>query len=217
MTSTGGAPARDGRNRSEQGWALLRQWWSTRAQRRRLSRAQQKLWRQIAELERTHTSLSDPRGRALGEYCGIRLWEYWITTPSGEGPVDGVKASCDTASNMVSTQRATLTRMAAGGLLLGPLGAVLSLGFQKKDVQDHRELYLLIEAPTFASVVECPAQEGAKARKFAVLVNLAASTVEQTRAARPAQLAQVEADLSRVRSLELAVRTSATGAETHSE
>lgn len=168
------------------------------------------------ELERTHASLNDPRGRFLGEYCGIKLWEFWISTPSGEGPVDGAKATCDTASNMVVTQRATLTRMATGGLLLGPLGAVLSLGFQKKDVQDHRELYLLIEAPTFASVVQCPASQGAKARKFAVAVNLAASTVEQSRQGRPAQLAQIEADLTRVRSLELAIRSDRSGSETGS-
>jgi hypothetical protein len=111
----------------------------------------------------------------MAEYRGVKLWELWVSTPIGQGPALGVRATCDVASSLVVTQRATLTRMATGGLLLGPLGAVLLLGFQKKNIEDHRELFLLIEAPRFAGIIQCPSREEAKARRFAMAINLAAS------------------------------------------
>jgi hypothetical protein len=182
---------------------------SPQSRQRQSRRAQRDLARQVATLEKTRAELTDARGKFVAQYRGVKLWECWISTPTGEGPVEAVRATCDTASNMVVSQRATLTRMAAGGLLLGPLGAILSLGFQKKQVEDHRELYLLIESPVFACLVQCPPDEGAKARRFSMAVNLAASTSASTQEAIPARLAQVEADLARVKALEIEVRSSA--------
>jgi hypothetical protein len=196
-------------------WLLLSEYVASRSpdspqtRQRQLRRAQRDLHAQIAELERTRSHLSDPRGQFILEYRGIRLWEFWVSTPTGEGPVAHARATCDTASNMVVSQRATLTRMATGGLLLGPLGAILSLGFQKKQVEDHRELYVLVEAPTFAGLIQCPPDEGAKARKVAMAINLAASTSIESQQIRPEQLAQVESDLARVRALAVEVQSSA--------
>jgi hypothetical protein len=178
---------------------------SPQTQQRLLRRAQRDVWSQIAKLEKVRAELTDPRGRFVAEYRGVKLWELWLTTPTGAGPTLGARATCDAASNLVVTQRATLTRMAAGGLLLGPLGAVLSLGFQKKNVEDHRELYLLIEAPTFAGVVQCPPQDGATARRFAMAINLASSTSSEVLEQRPGQLAQIEAQLASLRTRELAL------------
>jgi hypothetical protein len=176
---------------------------SPQTQQRLVRRAQRDVWSQIARLKKVKSDLTDPRGQFVAEYRGVKLWELWVSTATGEGPTLGAKATCDAASNLVVTQRATLTRMAAGGLLLGPLGAVLSLGFQKKNVEDHRELYLLIEAPTFAGFVQCPPQDGAKARRFAMAINLAASTSEDVILKRPGQLAEVEAALVSLRAREL--------------
>jgi hypothetical protein len=196
-------------------WLFITAYAATRApdspqsRQRQLRRAERNLATQVAALEKTRAVLSDPKGEFVTQYRGVKLWEYWVSTPTGEGPVEAVRATCDTASNMVVSQRATLTRMAAGGLLLGPLGAILSLGFQKKKVEDHRELYLLIESPVFASLVQCPPDEGLKARRFAMAVNLAASISASAQEAIPERLAQVEAELARVKALEIEVRSSA--------
>lgn len=142
-------------------------------------------------LQRTRSGLADPKGQFLAGYHGINLWEFWVSTPTGEGHVAEARATCDTASNMVVSQRATLTQMATGGLLLGPLEAILSLGFQKKKVEDYRELYVLIESLSCAGLGECPPDVGAEARKFVKAVNLAASSSIASQALRVEQVALV--------------------------
>lgn len=142
-------------------------------------------------LQRTRSGLADPKGQFLAGYHGINLWEFWVSRPTGEGHVAEARATCDTASNMVVSQRATLTRIAAGGLLLGPLGAILSLGFQKKKMEGYRELYVLIESLSWAGLVECPPDEGAEACKFVKAVNLAASSSIASQALRVEQVALV--------------------------
>jgi Short C-terminal domain len=78
----------------------------------------------------------------------------------------------DTAGNLAIGKRATLTRMATGGLLLGPLGAVIGgAGFKKDKQYDTWELYLLVEAPEFESIGEFEPQYGAQVREFAVDVH----------------------------------------------
>jgi hypothetical protein len=69
----------------------------------------------------------EPRGRKLATFQKHTLYEHAIVTTNGEANLDGVHAEVDTAGNLTTKSRATLTRMAAGGLLLGPLGSILSL------------------------------------------------------------------------------------------
>ena len=62
--------------------------------------------------------------------------------------------------------------MAAGGLLFGPIGAVVAgAGFKKDREHDARELYLLVETPDFASIGEFEPRHGAQVREFTVDVN----------------------------------------------
>jgi len=62
--------------------------------------------------------------------------------------------------------------MAAGGLLLGPLGALVAgAGFKKDRQYDMRELYLLVEAPAFASIGQFNPDTAAQVREFAFDVN----------------------------------------------
>ena len=89
--------------------------------------------------------------------------------------------------------------MAAGGLVLGPLGAVLSLGFKKHKVDDQRELYLMIETPNFATVVQCPPNQGLTAREFAAAVVSAGLNADRVAAARPQQIADATQRLEALR------------------
>jgi hypothetical protein len=99
------------------------------------------------------------------------LYHDRLQTPHGtayfsDGPV---RATVDTAGNLAVGRRATLTRMAAGGLLFGALGAVVAgAGFKKDKRYDERELYLLVEAPKFASIGEFEPEYGAQVREFTV-------------------------------------------------
>lgn len=104
----------------------------------------------------------------------FKLYTDRLQTPHGiayfrDGPV---AATVDTAGNLAVGRRATLTRMAAGGLLFGSLGAIVAgAGFKKDRVHDARELYLLIESPNLLSVGEFDPSKGAALRDFAVRIN----------------------------------------------
>lgn len=171
---------------------------AVRVAEKALAREQRQLAKSIRSAERELAELKDPKGRLLASYQGCLLHEMWISTPQGSGPVDGATAACDSASNLVVKSRATLTRMAAGGLVLGPLGAVLSLGFKKHKTEDHRELYLLVEATTFASVTQCPSEDGLKARQFAAAVTSAGLNAGAIVSARPAAIAAATDRLDRL-------------------
>ena len=143
--------------------------------------------------------LEDDRGELLTSYGGVSLYERFIETPGGSGPLIGVAAACDSAGELVTSQRATLTRMAAGGLALGGLGAILSLGFQKRSVDDQRELYLIIEGPGVAHVAQLAPDEGHRARQFAATVNAHALGAASAEAQRPARIEMVSQRLEELR------------------
>jgi hypothetical protein len=174
-----------------------------RAADRGVSSAERARTRRIAALEGQLRELGDRRGRRLGDFGGCVLHEFVLITPGGEVPLDEVEASVDTAGNLSVTKRATLTRMAAGGLLLGGLGAVLSLGFQKKEQQDTRELYLLLDAGPASVVIQAVPDAGPEVRRFASQVNAAAFDVAARRARRQQEFAAARdehADVSADRS-----------------
>lgn len=153
----------------------------------------------IAAVDRRIVALEDPRGRRIDAFGPVTLHELRIITPAGEASLDGVEATVDSAGNLSETKRATLTRMAVGGLVLGPLGAVLALGFQKKRTVDHRELYLLIEAGPASCVLQVKPDTGAAVRAFAVQVNAAATGVARARGRIVADLAAARAELAATR------------------
>ncbi len=131
----------------------------------------------------------DERGRRLGTCHGVTLFERAIATPQGTVSLVGVRAEVDTAGNVAVTNRATLTRTVAGGLLAGPVGAVVGgAGFKKTKQIDTRELYLRIEAPTLSCVVPCPPDEGVQVRSFAAAVTTAASRASIEAPQRPERI-----------------------------
>lgn len=150
----------------------------------------------VRRAQLTLAQLVDPDGKKLGSYGGMALYERAIRTPNGRGSLIGTSATVDTAGNLAVTNGPTLTRMAAGGLLLGPLGMLGSLAFQKTKKYDVRELYLLVETAELSSVVKCPADDGMKARSFAAKINTAAKQAEAIEAARPQQIQEAQKALA---------------------
>jgi hypothetical protein len=83
--------------------------------------------------------------------------------------------------------------------VLGSLGAVLALGFQKKQTHDDRELYLLIEAGPASCVLQVKPDAGAAVRAFAVQVNARARGIMRIRAQVGAELTDARAQLAATR------------------
>lgn len=166
-----------------------------RAAEQNLKKATKNYKRQIDAAQQRLASLKDSRGKKLAAFQKHTLYEHAIVTPNGESNLDGVSAEVDTAGNLTTKSRSTLTRMAAGGLLLGPLGAILSMGLKKTKEVDKRELYLLVDAPSAPSVVQCPPDQGLRAREFAMKVNAAASAEVAYRERLPTMLEQARQQL----------------------
>jgi hypothetical protein len=117
--------------------------------------------------------------RTIASYRGkdgsVSLTAMTITTAQGTFNLDpSVNAIVDTAGNLATSSRTTFTRVAAGGLLFGPVGAIVGGVAKKNKVHDNRELYLMIEGQGFAGLVTCNPDDGQKVRQFAVAVKQAA-------------------------------------------
>jgi hypothetical protein len=137
---------------------------------------------------------------------GILLTDDRLQTPNGQHPLTpDVQARVDTAGNLAAyaKSRSTLTRMGAGGLMLGPVGMLIGATAKKsKNMKvDTRELYLLIEAETWAETIKMNPDKGQQARALAQAINVAARDVEQAKRKRGeairvanARLAEVEQD-----------------------
>lgn len=83
-----------------------------------------------------------------------------------------VKASVDVAGNISVTRCRNLAKKAVAGAIIP--GAIFVAGNAKETVHDHRELYLVVEADTWAEVQQLDPNLGAEARRFAQQINLAA-------------------------------------------
>jgi len=131
----------------------------------------------------------DGVNKVLGRHgLSVCLYEDRVETPDGvahfeDGPVT---ATVDTAGNIAVSQRITLTRLVAGGVIGGII-------FPKKKITDSRELYLLIESPTFASVVKCPPDKGAKVRQFAAKLTNTSRNALSLMQARQRKIADMQA------------------------
>lgn len=169
------------------------------AAEREVGRVEQRYSTQLAELDRRIVALEDPRGPRLDAFGPVTLYALRLVTPAGDVPIDGVEADVDAEGSLSVHKRTTLTRLAVGGALLGPLGAVLALGFPKRRTVDGRELYLLIEAGPASCALQVDPDAGPQVRAFALRINAAASDASRRRGAIAAELAAARAELAATR------------------
>ncbi len=96
-----------------------------------------------------------------------------------------VVAVLDTTGTVVSTttQRTSLTRIAVGGLVAGPIGAVVGAASQKKEQHevDTREHYVMVSGSDWQEVVKLGPEAGEQARALTQAINVAAKNVVPAR------------------------------------
>lgn len=137
--------------------------------RKELKRAEKDRSRRIKAAQQHLSDLQDTKGKLIASYHGVRLHERWITTPHGSGSLVGVHASVD---SQVSS-RITATRLLAIG--------IFALAAKKKT----GALYLSVDGPDFASVIECPQDDQMKSREFATKIANAAKSAARQAEERP--------------------------------
>jgi hypothetical protein len=120
-----------------------------------------------------------------------------IVVPQGTFPLTAsVSATVDTAGNLATSSRSTLTRVGAGAMLFGPVGAIVGATAKKTRMHDTRELYLLVQGDQFATLITCNPDDGAHVRQFAIAVRQAALNADAARAALAQSVAQAEQALA---------------------
>lgn len=136
----------------------------------------------------------------VGSYGTIHAFQHAITTPQGTFPMNAsVQATVDTAGNLATKSRVTLTRLAAGGLIAGPLGILVGAAAKKNSVVDTRELYLMVEGDGFGTVVQCRPDDGPKVRQLAMAINQAGKQADAASAAHDQAVKNAQQQLEQVR------------------
>lgn len=144
----------------------------------------------------------------------VRLTPTEIQVPEGTFPVTGsLTAEADVAGELIVKRRSTLTRMAAGGVLLGPLGVLLGAAAQKTTHIDEREIYLLIEGDGFASLVICKPNQEKQAFQAAAQIVKAAAFSEAFREALNTDARQAQRELDQAVSSDRNLKAARKGLE----
>ncbi|MHB1020701.1 MAG: hypothetical protein ACYC1R_10945 [Coriobacteriia bacterium] len=135
--------------------------------------------------------------RKLGSLAGLTLFEHALATPSGTVNLEAeqVRVAVDTAGNLMQSQRASLGRVAAGGLLFGPAGAIVGGMFKKSQTHDNRELYILVESDIVAAVAQCDPDKGGEARQFVAKIQTTAAGAPARGQQRVQSIAQCQQHL----------------------
>jgi hypothetical protein len=136
-------------------------------------------------VEKAYKAANDFGTRKIASYRGkdgsVSVTGLTIATPQGNFRLDQkVNATVDTAGNLATSRRTTFTRVAAGAVLFGPVGAIVGGVAQKNKIHDNRELYLMVEGDGFAGLITCNPDDGQKVRQFAMAVKQAATRYPET-------------------------------------
>lgn len=158
--------------------------------------------------ERKLKKVQEQGQEQLGSYSGkdrkrVVLWADRVQVPLDSGSANvtyeehhfkngPVEATVDTAGNLAVSKRATLARWAVYGSTYASL-------FKKTEKHDTRELYLMVEGPDFASLVNCPPDDGPKVRAFAMQITTASKSAASVLQAREQAIAQATQELEAVR------------------
>ena len=117
--------------------------------------------------------------RTLASAGPITITETSILVNGNARPLTpGITAQVDASGDVqkYATSRTTATRVVAGAVLFGPVGAIVGGTAKKGKVhtQDTRQLYLIVTGPDWQEVVQLHPDLGTQARQFAAtLYNLA--------------------------------------------
>jgi hypothetical protein len=157
-------------------------------------------WKQTSLVAKAKEDLDyeeGPKGRLIDSLAGVELYERWIETPHGGGPLENVGAHVESTGDVHVThgQRPTLTRTVGGAILgktvghpwKGALGAAIFAQKPTTSLVDNREVYLYVEAPSFSSVVECGSTSGKEARDLAAMINTQSKRFAEIQRALPAK------------------------------
>ena len=118
----------------------------------------------------------------------VKLFENEIVIKGKSYPITAdINAIVDTAGNISRTRRWTATRAA----LIG----VFSVFAPKATKHDDRQLFLLIEAPTWSELVELSPKLQRETRELAQAINLAGRNIDQARADRRSRIEKAKDDL----------------------
>lgn len=153
----------------------------------------------VKEAQKQVVSAQALGSKRLGSYGGLTLTETNMFTSSATIPLTSdITASVETAGNLAVKSRSTLTRIAAGGLLFGPAGAIVGGVAKKSSNVDKRELYLLIEGDSFSELIVCKPDDGAKVRQFAIQIKQSAKAANSVREHRQIAIDQAKQNLAEV-------------------
>lgn len=134
---------------------------------------------------------ADSHGRnKVIAYSGIDgeliLHEHNILIKGKLFPVTNtLRAEVSRTGEFSTSSRTTLTRLAAGGLLFGPVGALAGGMLKKGKTHDLREVYLVIESDAFAAVITCGPNGGMRAQQIAAEINTASKLIDTKISERP--------------------------------
>jgi len=135
--------------------------------------------------------------RQIGSEAGFTLFDTELRV-SGRiihySPA--LHARVEATGNTAVSSRTTATRVGAGALVAGPVGAVVGAVAKKNKVIDAKELYLLLEDVEWAEVVTCKSERGQQVRSLAQQVNLAAGRVEDARMLRKQEVVKAKSELA---------------------
>ena len=98
-----------------------------------------------------------------------------------------------------TTQRTSLTRIAVGGLVAGPIGAVVGAAARKTEQQtiDTREHYVMVTGPDWQEVVKLGPEAGEKARSLGPAINVAAKNGISAHITHAERIGEAERELAR--------------------
>jgi hypothetical protein len=142
----------------------------------------------VATAENELATAQRPRQLAQIGWLSLILYDDRIATPDGTSMLSpAVAASVETSGTL--SRRITATRLVTLG--------VFALAAKKK--RDDRELYVVIDTPSFTSVKQLKADKGPQARQFAAKVNTQAKQATGAIRAREQRVAEAQAALEHVK------------------
>lgn len=110
----------------------------------------------------------------------VYLTPLEIRVREGTFPVtSNLTAEAGMGGDLIVKRRSTLTRIATGGILFGPMGALVGAAAQKTTYKDDREVFLLIEGDQFVSLIVVKPKQARAAATAVAKIRQAALSLEQ--------------------------------------